>query len=97
MIDTVSSYTRLGGEAVPQDLVERFYAYMDTLPEAHRIRGMHKADLKTSRDKLFKFLSGWLGGPDLYVQEHGHPRLRVPFSIGVDTARGQRTGIVALG
>ncbi|PUB83406.1 MAG: hypothetical protein DBP02_11905 [gamma proteobacterium symbiont of Ctena orbiculata] len=40
-----------------------------------------------SREKLFLFLSGWLGGPDLYVEKYGHPRLRarhLPFSIGIE-------------
>ena len=47
---------------------------------------MHAKSLKASREKLFLFLSGWLGGPDLYVRQYGHPRLRgrhMPFSIGV--------------
>jgi len=45
---------------------------------------MHAADLSGAHDKLFKFLSGWLGGPDLFIQEYGHPRLRqrhFPFAI----------------
>jgi len=66
-------------------LVERFYALMENLPEAAPIRALHPQDLAGSREKLFKFLSGWLGGPPLYVQEHGHPRLRarhLPFPIG---------------
>jgi hemoglobin len=36
-------------------------------------------------DSLFKFLSGWFGGPPLYLRERGHPRLRMrhmPFAIG---------------
>jgi hemoglobin len=37
---------------------------------------MHPADLSESKEKLFLFLSGWLGGPDLYVEKFGHPRLR---------------------
>lgn len=78
-------YQRLGGEAEVRRLVDRFYDLMDTLPEAAHIRSLHPADLRGSRDKLFKFLSGWLGGPQLYVQDHGHPRLRarhLPFPIG---------------
>jgi hemoglobin len=58
---------------------------MDTLPEAYGIRKLHPADLASSRDKLFMFLSGWLGGPALYVENYGHPRLRarhLPFPIG---------------
>ena len=47
---------------------------------------MHAPDLGNAEDKLFKFLSGWLGGPNLYWEEFGHPRLRArhfPFAIGV--------------
>jgi len=72
-------------------LVQRFYYLMNELPETHGIRKLHAADLKSAEDKLFKFLSGWMGGPQLYVQAYGHPRLRqrhLPFSIG-DTERDQ--------
>ncbi len=58
---------------------------MDTVPQFAPIRALHPADLEPSRDKLFMFLSGWLGGPDLYVQHIGHPMLRrrhLPFAIG---------------
>ncbi|MCK9530286.1 MAG: group II truncated hemoglobin [Gammaproteobacteria bacterium] len=78
-------YERLGGEATVRRLVDRFYVLMDTLPEAQDIRRMHPQDLGESADKLFMFLSGWLGGPQLYVEKHGHPRLRqrhMPFPIG---------------
>ncbi len=78
-------YERLGGEATVRRLVDRFYVLMDTLPEAQDIRRMHPQDLGESADKLFMFLSGWLGGPQLYVEKHGHPRLRqrhMPFTIG---------------
>ena len=82
---TLSPYPRLGGDPGLRARVARFYAFMDTLPEAAPIRGMHPADLDRSKDRLFKFLSGWLGGPDLYREEFGHPRLRMrhfPFAIG---------------
>lgn len=85
----ISPYQRLGGEAGVRRLVDRFYDLMDTLPEAADIRAMHPASLATSRDKLFKFLSGWLGGPQLYMEEYGHPRLRarhLPFRVD-DAAR----------
>jgi hemoglobin len=58
---------------------------MDELPEAAGIRALHGRDLADAEDKLFKFLSGWLGGPNLYWEAFGHPRLRMrhlPFSIG---------------
>jgi hemoglobin len=78
-------YDLLGGEPAVLSLVDRFYFFMDTLPEAAGIRAIHAESLAGARDKLFKFLSGWLGGPDLFIQEYGHPRLRqrhFPFAIG---------------
>lgn len=78
-------YERIGGEKAVRELVDRFYDYMDSLPEARDIRSLHAKSLHVSREKLFLFLSGWLGGPDLYVQRYGHPRLRarhLPFPIG---------------
>jgi hemoglobin len=80
----LTPYEHIGGEAAIRRLVERFYFFMDTLPEAAEVRAMHAVDLSSAHDKLFKFLSGWLGGPDLFIQEYGHPRLRqrhFPFVI----------------
>jgi hemoglobin len=65
--------------------VDRFYDLMDELPEAYGIRKFHPEDLSGSRDKLYWFLSGWLGGPQHYVERFGHPFLRarhLPFTIG---------------
>ena len=79
-------YERIGGEEKLRELVDRFYDYMDQLEESRDIRALHARELKASRRKLFMFLSGWLGGPDLYVRQYGHPRLRarhLPFSIGM--------------
>ncbi len=81
----LTPYAAMGGEQAIQSLVERFYFYMDSLPETENIRKMHAKNLLPAKDKLFKFLSGWLGGPDLYIQEFGHPMLRrrhLPFAIG---------------
>ena len=82
---TSTPYQRLGGEAALHSLVDRFYFYMDILPETQAIRAMHQPDLSTANDKLFKFLSGWLGGPNLFIEQYGHPMLRarhLPFAIG---------------
>lgn len=79
-------YQRIGGEAQVRELVDRFYQHMDELPEAWEIRRLHAEDLGSARQKLFEFLSGWMGGPQLYVEKHGHPMLRrrhLPFPIGV--------------
>jgi hemoglobin len=78
-------YQRLGGERALRDLVHRFYQLMDELPEAYGIRKLHPRELSGSEEKLFMFLSGWLGGPQLFVEKFGHPRLRarhLPFTIG---------------
>ncbi|MGZ4968431.1 MAG: group II truncated hemoglobin [Methylobacter sp.] len=87
----ITPYELIGGEAAILSLVERFYFYMDTLPEVSEIRAMHAADLSGASSKLFKFLSGWMGGPNLFIQEYGHPILRqrhFPFAINA-SARDQ--------
>lgn len=84
-IPTVTHYDLIGGEAGVRRLVQRFYALMDSLPEAYDVRKLHPRDLSGAEGKLFMYLSGWLGGPQLYVEKFGHPRLRqrhLPFSIG---------------
>ncbi|MEZ4401903.1 MAG: group II truncated hemoglobin [Kofleriaceae bacterium] len=84
-------FERLGGEAGVRRLVDHFYDRMDQRPDCAPIRAMHPADLASSRDKLAWFLTGWLGGPPVYVQRFGHPRLRarhLPFAID-DAARDQ--------
>ena len=78
-------YDVVGGDAGVRRLVDRFYNLMDELPEAYGIRKLHPEDLSASRDKLYWFLSGWLGGPQHYVERFGHPFLRarhLPFTIG---------------
>lgn len=80
-------YERIGGADVLRKLVHRFYQLMDELPEALGIRKLHGEDLHGSEDKLFMFLSGWTGGPQLYVEKFGHPMLRarhLPFPIGTN-------------
>ena len=79
-------YARIGGDAGVRALVERFYDLMDVDPAYAHVRATHGASLDSAREKLHHFLSGWLGGPPLYVEKHGHPRLRarhLPFAIGV--------------
>ncbi|MBK1657433.1 group II truncated hemoglobin [Paracraurococcus ruber] len=69
-------YDRIGGEAGIRRLVGRFYALMDTLPAAAACRAIHPASLAGSEQKLFEYLTGWLGGPPLFVERHGPPMLR---------------------
>jgi len=68
-----------------RQLVDRFYDLMDLEPQYQGIRALHPTTLDGSRDKLFWFLCGWLGGPNHYIDRFGHPMLRarhLPFAIG---------------
>ncbi len=87
MSDQVSLYERIGGEQGVRTFVNLFYDFMDSLPQAKHIRSLHAADLSDSRLKLFEYYTGWFGGPPLFVDKYGHPRLRARHkhvSIGVD-------------
>lgn len=86
MSDTQSAFDGLGGEHAVRELVDRFYDLMDLESAYSDIRGLHPPELDSSRDKLFWFLCGWLGGPAHYIERFGHPRLRarhLPFAIGI--------------
>jgi hemoglobin len=79
-------FAQLGGEGGVRALVDRFYDLMDLEPAFAGIRRLHPSTLEGSRDKLFWFLCGWLGGPDHYIERFGHPRLRarhLPYAIGI--------------
>lgn len=79
-----TAFDLIGGADRLRELVDRFYDLMDLDPEFSGIRGMHPSSLDDSRDKLYWFLSGWMGGPSLYIERFGHPRLRarhLPFAI----------------
>jgi hemoglobin len=87
MNEMATPFSRIGGEPAVRRLVRRFYELMDTLPEAYAIRKLHQADLSSAEEKLFMFLCGWLGGPQLFVEKIGHPRLRarhLPFPVGYE-------------
>jgi hemoglobin len=83
---TGTPYDRLGGEPGVRALVDRFYDLMELEPAYAGIRALHPSDMAGSRDKLHWFLCGWLGGPNLYIERFGHPRLRarhLPYAIGL--------------
>lgn len=81
----LSPYNIIGGEAQVRAIVTRFYDLMDEDPDFYGIRKLHPDSLDGSREKLLMFLTGWLGGPPIYTDAFGHPRLRarhLPFAIG---------------
>jgi hemoglobin len=78
-------FEQIGGQLTVDRIIDLFYDRMDSLPEARIIRVMHPKDLGATRAVLKRYLAEWLGGPQAYSQERGHPRLRarhLPFSIG---------------
>jgi hemoglobin len=80
-----SPYELIGGPEKVDELVDRFYDLMALEESFAELRAMHPQDLLSSREKLKLFLSGWLGGPDIYSPKYGHPMLRarhLPFAIG---------------
>lgn len=84
-------YARMGGEAAVRHLVTRFYDLMDTLPEARACRATHGPSLDRARERLFEYLSYWLGGPTTYTDKYGHPMLRARHlhaSIGTEEITG---------
>lgn len=65
-------YQLLGAADGVRALVERFYQRMDRSPQYAGLRKLHQDDLSQTKELLFQFLSGWLGGPNLYFQGPGH-------------------------
>jgi len=59
---------------------------MNELPESYGIRKLHAEILSESAQKLFEFLSGWMGGPQLFIEQYGHllRRRHFPFWTGRD-------------
>jgi hemoglobin len=81
-----SAFALIGGERAVRELVDRFYDLMDLEPDYAGLRALHPPTLDGSRDKLYWYLCGWLGGPQHYIERFGHPRLRarhLPFAIGI--------------
>jgi hemoglobin len=85
-VHLIEAYELMGGETAVRRLVDRFYDLMDEDPDYYGIRKLHPQDLASSRQKLFMFLCGFMGGPSLYTEKFGEPRMRtrhLPFTIGI--------------
>ena len=79
-----SAFEQMGGEPGVRALVDAFYDRMSLDERFADILALHPVPLDGSRDKLYWFLCGWMGGPDHYIERFGHPRLRarhLPYSI----------------
>ncbi|HUV58239.1 MAG TPA: globin [Acidimicrobiales bacterium] len=76
-----SLYDQVGGEPFFERLVEGFYAAVES---DEILRPMYPEDLTESKRHLVLFLMQYWGGPRSYMEERGHPRLRMrhaPFEI----------------
>jgi len=74
-------YELVGGDPIFRALVDRFYTYVEHDPE---LRPMFPPDLAPGREGQFLFLTQFFGGPQRYIEQRGHPRLRMrhfPFAI----------------
>ena len=79
-----NAYDLIGGDKVIKAIAHEFYQQMQQRPETQSLLSIHKAPIAQSEQKLYEFLSGWLGGPQLYSKKYGHPALRathMPFVI----------------
>jgi hemoglobin len=88
-IPSPTLFDLIGGSAKLRELIDRFYDLMDLEPEFAGIRALHPPSLDGSRDKFYWFLSGWSGGPNLYIEKFGHPRLRARH-LGFSIASSER-------
>ena len=66
-----TSFLAAGEETGIFRLVNNFFDRMSADERFRTIREMHPDDLEVSRDKLARFLCGWLGGPKLYREKYG--------------------------
>ncbi|MCL1143877.1 group II truncated hemoglobin [Shewanella gaetbuli] len=79
-----NAYDLIGGDKVIKAIAHEFYQQMQTRADTQPLLALHRAPIADSEVKLYEFLSGWLGGPQLYQQKYGHPALRarhMPFAI----------------
>ncbi|QFY62428.1 group II truncated hemoglobin [Rhizobium grahamii] len=74
--EVITLYQAIGGDEAVRALSRRFYELMDTLPEATHVRAVHPPTLDGSEEKFYEYITGYLGGPPLYTDKRGHPRLR---------------------
>lgn len=82
--DVATPYQAIGGENTVRQLANRFYDIMENDPVAAELLAIHPQPLDRIRHVFFLYLTMWLGGPNQYEQERGHPRLRarhLPYTV----------------
>ena len=69
------TFQAVGGKEGLHALVTDFFHFMGTEPQFKRLYDMHPADTDMSIDKLYRFLTGWMGSDKLYSQKYGSIQL----------------------
>lgn len=85
-------YDRIGGEAGVRELVRVFYDLVESEPEGAPLRILHGdgKGIAHAREAQFMFLSGFLGGPQLYVEQFHHANVRQMHShLAIGEAEAQ--------
>lgn len=80
-------FDAIGGADRVQELASVFYDVIED--DSPVLRAMLPDDTARTRQVFSEFMSGWLGGPPLYMERHGHPQLRMRharFDIGREEA-----------
>jgi len=80
----------IGGSPQIHALIERFYEVMfeaePALTQLHPLAPDGRVQ-PAMRQRFALFVIGWLGGPNDYTEQHGHPRLRMRHArVAVDVA-----------
>ncbi|MCW8093477.1 group II truncated hemoglobin [Alteromonas sp. ASW11-130] len=74
----------IGGQATANKIAETFYDIMESDPLVADLLAIHPKPLTRIREVFALYLTMWLGGPNTYEQQFGHPRLRarhLPFIV----------------
>ena len=85
-MDSAQVFEAVGGEAYFVDLVDAFYVGVESDP---LLRPMYPDDLTESKEHLVLFLVQYFGGPPRYLENRGHPRMRMrhaPYAITEEAA-----------
>ncbi|MCW8108839.1 group II truncated hemoglobin [Alteromonas ponticola] len=77
-------FKAIGGQVITNAIAETFYDIMEGDPLAADLMAIHPKPLTRIREVFALYLTMWLGGPNTYEEQFGHPRLRarhLPFTV----------------
>ncbi len=74
MENTKTLYEIIGDDRL-QELINSFYAKVFASPIIGPL--FNATNQESIKDKQYRFLSQFLGGPTRYIEKYGHPRMRM--------------------